>query len=64
MTFQVKKKKKSVLFFSDFSHGITPKLNDSVVTDTVSLPCSARWTEVSGVQAGINAWSELLWKYP
>ena len=39
------------------------KLTDSLVTGNTSLPCSARWTEDSGVQAGINAWSELLWKY-
>ena len=39
------------------------KLTDSVVTDKPSQPCSAKQTEVSGGQAGINAWSELIWKY-
>ena len=36
------------------------KLTDSLVTDNTSMPCSARWTEVSGGQAGIYFWFELL----
>ena len=36
---------------------------DSVVTDNTALPFSARYTDVSGDQAGIYARSELLWKY-
>ena len=39
------------------------KLNDSLATGNTSLPCSARWAEVSGGQAGIYAWSELIWRY-
>ena len=39
------------------------KLTDSVVTENISLSCSARKTHVSGVLTGIYAWSEILWKY-
>ena len=39
------------------------KLTDSVVTDKPSQPYSAKQTEVSGGQAGINSWSELIQKY-
>ena len=39
------------------------KLTDSLVTGNTLLPCSPRKTEISDGQAGINAWSELNWKY-
>ena len=35
----------------------------SVVTHNIQLTCSARWTEVTGRQAGTYAFLELLWKY-
>ena len=38
------------------------KFTDSEVTDNTSLPCSARWKEVSGDNSVIYAWPGLLWK--